>query len=95
MDRSTSLHEETDAGGDAEFLRRAAGFVYVDDLGAPQPNDDDRHHLLHVLRLRAGEVVIAADGDGSFVPCVVADEGASASRGKGRGQSHELEVLSK
>jgi 16S rRNA (uracil1498-N3)-methyltransferase len=92
MDRSRLLDEESGAGGDAEFLRRAAGFVYVDDLSAPQPNDDDRHHLLRVLRLRAGEVVIAADGDGSFVPCVVTDVGAA--RSKHRGQSRETEVLS-
>jgi 16S rRNA (uracil1498-N3)-methyltransferase len=92
MDRSTRFDAASTALDDAEFLRRAAGFVYVDDLEAPRPSDDDAHHLLHVLRLRAGEVVIAADGAGSYVPCVIR-EGLGGSRGKGRAAASSPEVL--
>jgi 16S rRNA (uracil1498-N3)-methyltransferase len=89
MDRSTPLEAEPVA---SDLLRRAAGFVYVDDLRAPRPSEDDAHHLLHVLRLRAGEVVIAADGAGAFVPCVIR-EGAAATRGRGRGDASSPDVL--
>jgi 16S rRNA (uracil1498-N3)-methyltransferase len=92
MDRSARLDSEPTSLDDAEFLRRAAGFVYVEDLVAPKPSDDDVHHLLHVLRLRAGEVVIAADGAGSYVPCVIRD-GAGGSRGKGRASTSSPEIL--
>ena len=92
MDRSTPLEEEADAGGDAEYLRRAAGFVYVDDLEVPQPSDEDLHHLFHVLRLRAGEVVIASDGAGSFVPCIIAAM-LTPARGKHRNQPIDPDVL--
>jgi 16S rRNA (uracil1498-N3)-methyltransferase len=50
---------------------RPAAFVFVDDLGSPAPDDADRHHLARVLRLRAGEVVVASDGRGGWRPCVV------------------------
>ncbi len=43
--------------------------VYVDDVGHPEPGPDDAHHLTRVLRLRAGEVVVAADGQGGWRPC--------------------------
>jgi 16S rRNA (uracil1498-N3)-methyltransferase len=92
MDRPVRLDAATTAVDDADLLRRAAGFVYVDDLQAPRPSEDDEHHLLHVLRLRAGEVVIASDGAGAFVPCVIR-EGVGSSRGKGRAVASSLEVL--
>jgi 16S rRNA (uracil1498-N3)-methyltransferase len=44
----------------------AAAQVFVDDPGAPVLADDDVHHLGRVLRLRAGEEVIAADGHGRW-----------------------------
>jgi 16S rRNA (uracil1498-N3)-methyltransferase len=92
MDRSIRLDAEPTALDVSDLLRRAAGFVYVENLDAPQPSEDDTHHLLHVLRLRAGEAVIAADGAGSFVPCVVR-EGVSASRGRGRADASSPDVL--
>jgi 16S rRNA (uracil1498-N3)-methyltransferase len=92
MDRSIGLGAEPTAVDVSDLLRRAAGFVYVDDLDAPQPSDDDTHHLLHVLRLRAGEVVIAADGAGSFVSCVIR-EGASGLRGRGRADASTPDIL--
>jgi 16S rRNA (uracil1498-N3)-methyltransferase len=48
--------------------------VFVDDPAAPVPDGPDAHHLIEVLRLRPGELVIAADGDGRWVPCLVSSE---------------------
>lgn len=53
----------------APDLRTAAAMVYVSDLGAPVLTESDAHHLVDVLRLRAGEVVAAGDGAGSWVSC--------------------------
>ena len=53
----------------APDLRTAAAMVYVADLGAPVLTESDVHHLVDVLRLRTGEVVVASDGAGSWVPC--------------------------
>ncbi len=39
------------------------------DPANPELSVEDRHHLLRVLRLRPGEVVIAADGRGAFLAC--------------------------
>jgi 16S rRNA (uracil1498-N3)-methyltransferase len=50
-------------------LRTAAAMVYVGDLGTPVLTESDAHHLVDVLRLRAGEVVAAGDGAGSWVSC--------------------------
>jgi 16S rRNA (uracil1498-N3)-methyltransferase len=44
----------------------AAAQVFVDDPAAPVLSDDDAHHLGRVLRLRAGEEVIASDGRGRW-----------------------------
>jgi 16S rRNA (uracil1498-N3)-methyltransferase len=44
----------------------AAAQVFVDDLEALDLADADRHHLGRVLRLRPGELVIAADGAGTW-----------------------------
>lgn len=47
----------------------AAAQVFVDDIDAPQLTEADSHHLVRVLRLRAGERVVAADGAGAWVLC--------------------------
>jgi 16S rRNA (uracil1498-N3)-methyltransferase len=47
----------------------SAAHVFVDDLATPVLGDDDRHHLLKVLRLRDGEVVTASDGRGAWREC--------------------------
>jgi 16S rRNA (uracil1498-N3)-methyltransferase len=44
----------------------AAAQVFVDDPALPVLADDDAHHLSRVLRLRAGEEVIASDGRGRW-----------------------------
>jgi len=47
----------------------AAAQVVVDDVADPALRPDDAHHLARVLRLRPGELVIATDGRGHWVPC--------------------------
>lgn len=55
--------------------RQAAAHVFVADLDRPQLDEADRHHLLHVLRLRPGNVVTAGDGAGRWCPCRVGADG--------------------
>jgi 16S rRNA (uracil1498-N3)-methyltransferase len=53
----------------------AAAQVFVDDLSTAALDEQDRHHLVRVLRLRAGERVVACDGAGSWRLCAVTDDG--------------------
>jgi 16S rRNA (uracil1498-N3)-methyltransferase len=46
-----------------------AAHVIVDDLESLEIDDEDRHHLRAVLRLRPGEAVSATDGRGAWRPC--------------------------
>jgi len=46
--------------------RSAAAHVFAADLEHPVLHDDDRHHLMRVLRLRSGEIVTVSDGQGSW-----------------------------
>jgi 16S rRNA (uracil1498-N3)-methyltransferase len=62
--------------GDAAPGRSSAAHVFVDDIRAPRLGDDDRRHLLRVLRLRTGEAVSAADGTGWWCPCTLVGDGA-------------------
>lgn len=64
-----------DSPGAVAVRAAAAAQVFVGDLGVPEPTAPDAHHLARVLRLRAGEVVVAADGAGSWRPCRYADGG--------------------
>jgi 16S rRNA (uracil1498-N3)-methyltransferase len=48
--------------------RDGGPLVFVDDLDRPEPSDDDRHHLERVVRLRAGDTLICADGNGGWRP---------------------------
>lgn len=43
--------------------------VVVADVDAPDPSDDDRHHLDRVLRVRAGDPVTVGDGAGRWRAC--------------------------
>ena len=43
--------------------------VFVTDLEAPALDDDDRHHLARVLRVRDGDRITVADGQGRWRPC--------------------------
>lgn len=40
--------------------------VFVDDLDAPVLSEGDRHHLVRVLRLRAGDSLVLGDGRGRW-----------------------------
>lgn len=53
-------------------LRHSAAHLFVTSLDAPEPADDDAHHLFRVLRLRDGETVTVSDGAGSWRPTTVA-----------------------
>lgn len=54
---------------DRTALRRSAAHVVVDDLNAPSLDDDDRHHLVRVLRLADGATVSVTDGNGGWRMC--------------------------
>jgi len=43
--------------------------VLVDSVESPRLSDDDRHHLLRVLRVRDGDVLTVGDGAGNWRPC--------------------------
>ena len=52
-----------------EARRRAAAQVLVEDPAAPVLGLPDAHHLGRVLRLGAGEAVVATDGRGRWARC--------------------------
>lgn len=47
-------------------LRHSAAHVFVDNLSAPQLSNDDRHHILRVLRVESHQTVSVSDGQGSW-----------------------------
>ncbi|MHB1709966.1 MAG: RsmE family RNA methyltransferase [Acidimicrobiales bacterium] len=62
-------------------LLAAKAMVFVTDVTAPALDAGSARHLLGVLRLRPGELVVAADGLGTWVQCRMA---AGTSSGDGR-----------
>jgi 16S rRNA (uracil1498-N3)-methyltransferase len=52
----------------------AKAHAFVSDLDSPRLDEDDRHHLARVLRLRPGDIVTACDGDGGWRRCEFGDE---------------------
>ena len=56
-------------GGRSADFAGARAHVFVADLEAPQLADDDRHHVMAVLRVRPGERLSASDGDGCWRAC--------------------------
>lgn len=78
--------------GPDPILLGAAAMVFVADLAAPAPTADEAHHLLDVLRLRAGEPVVASDGAGRWVPCRVVAGRAAGHRVEEAGPGAILEV---
>jgi len=66
--------------GPDPLLVSAAAMVFVADPTSPQVEEADLRHLLDVLRLRAGETVIAGDGAGRWVPCRVGGSAAHGAR---------------
>lgn len=67
--------------GPAPELVASAAHVFVASVEAPLLDDEDRHHLERVLRLRAGEPVTVSDGVGSWRPCRFAAGGGLAPDG--------------
>lgn len=57
----------------AEVLRGSAAHVVVDSVAAPALGDGAHHHLVRVLRLRAGDSVTVTDGAGAWRSCQLAD----------------------
>ncbi|HWE67369.1 MAG TPA: RsmE family RNA methyltransferase [Acidimicrobiales bacterium] len=67
------------SGYEAIAVRAAAAAqVFVDDPAQAVLSDDDLHHLARVLRLRAGEEVIASDGAGHWARTTWPGEGTNA-----------------
>lgn len=58
----------TAAAGPEAVPSGGGPLVFVADLDAPVLADDDRHHLGRVRRLRAGDAIVLADGDGRWRP---------------------------
>ncbi|MFM8906676.1 MAG: RsmE family RNA methyltransferase [Actinomycetota bacterium] len=55
------------------LLRDSVAHVFVDDLTNPQLEDNDRHHLSRVLRVRDGESITVSDGKGAWRVCEWSD----------------------
>jgi 16S rRNA (uracil1498-N3)-methyltransferase len=53
----------------------AVAHVFVEDLGLPELDEGDRHHLERVLRLRVDEEVTVSDGAGGWRQCRYAGSG--------------------
>jgi len=65
-----------DPGGDPMAAGpdgRHGPHVFVVDLGAPEPDTDDRRHLERVLRIRVGDPITVSDGTGSWRACAMGD----------------------
>lgn len=58
-------------------LRTSRAHAFVADLADPVLEPDDAHHLMRVLRLRAGEPVTVSDGRGGWRLCEWAGAGLS------------------
>lgn len=56
-------------------MRSSSAHLFVADLEAPEPDPDDRHHLMRVLRLRPGETVSTSDGRGGWRLCTWVGDG--------------------
>jgi 16S rRNA (uracil1498-N3)-methyltransferase len=65
--------------------------VFVADLDAPALSEEDAHHLGRVLRLRGGEPVVAADGDGAWRLCRYVPGAAAAAGAAAAGRSASLQ----
>ena len=50
-------------------VARDAPLVFVESLDAPELVTEDRHHFERVLRIRSGQVITVADGNGSWRSC--------------------------
>ena len=58
-----------------ETLRQSAAHVFVQSLDAPSLSDDDQHHLLKVLRVKAIDQITVSDGAGAWITATLNKEG--------------------
>lgn len=49
--------------------------VFVESLDHPVVHEDDLHHLSRALRMRPGDALTVADGDGNWAPAEFAEQG--------------------
>lgn len=56
-------------------LRHSAAHVFVDNLSTPLLRDEDRHHILRVLRVESHQTVSVSDGRGSWSLATVQEDG--------------------
>jgi 16S rRNA (uracil1498-N3)-methyltransferase len=56
-------------------LRHSAAHVFVDNLSAPHLNENDRHHILRVLRVESHQAISVSDGRGSWSLATVQSDG--------------------
>lgn len=63
-------------------LRQSAAHVFVDDLSKPHLSDDDRHHLLRVLRVGLREDISVCDGRGSWSLATIGQDGELQLKGE-------------
>lgn len=75
-------------------LRRSAAHVFVASLEVPVLSQEDSHHLVRVLRLRAGEQVSVGDGAGRWLMCTFEADGALVPNGAVAHDSPRAQPLS-
>lgn len=56
-------------------LRHSAAHVFVDNLSNPLLGDQDRHHILRVLRVEPHQTISVSDGRGSWSLATLQDNG--------------------
>lgn len=56
-------------------LRHSAAHVFVEDLSTPRLNENDRHHILRVLRVESHQAISVSDGRGSWSLATVQSDG--------------------
>lgn len=56
-------------------LRHSAAHVFVDNLSTPLLGNQDRHHILRVLRVETRQTISVSDGRGSWSLATVQDNG--------------------
>lgn len=56
-------------------LRHSAAHVFVHDLSNPHLSEEDRHHILRVLRVESHQTVSVSDGQGSWSMATLPSDG--------------------
>ncbi len=58
-----------------DALRRSAAHVFVQSLDAPSLSDDDKHHLLKVLRVKSTDHITVSNGLGAWLTATITQDG--------------------